>query len=339
MTRFLAFCSSKIFGLLTALRNFLFEHKLLRTYRSALPVICVGNLTVGGNAKTPLCLFLGKALRERGYQPVLLSRGYGGSQKGPYLLNGEESAAAVGDEPLLLFKSGVPVVVARSRVAGAKFIEQEKLGNVIILDDGLQHRWLQRNLDIVALNVANAQAVEDFIRGELLPLGRFREDRKHGLKRAHMLICMERGLNVDQSYKKRLLPTIPEQLKVYRGVLSVAGIQALKSNQQLVPPARVVVFTGIANPEAFTATVKSLRFEVVEEHFFPDHYAFREADVMDLLVRYPDLPLLCTEKDAVKLIDLDVTAPIYVLKVDLNIVPADAFLTEVLRRIALRPAV
>ena len=184
---------SVLYGCGVLLRNRLYDSKVFKTYRSALPVISIGNLTVGGNGKTPLCHFLAEQLRERGMQPVILSRGYGGSLRGPHRVTDSDTPDLVGDEPLLLsFLCRVPVYVSRSRVAGVQLIEQQKTGNIVILDDGFQHRALHRDLDVISSFVGTPQAIENLVEGQLLPLGRFREDRDEGLARATLLVLAER---------------------------------------------------------------------------------------------------------------------------------------------------
>lgn len=162
---------SKIFWLVTEIRNWLFDKGLLKVTKVTLPVISVGNIHVGGTGKTPTVIFLASELKKQGLNPVVLSRGYKGRLKGPHLISDSDTYIDVGDEPILIRrKTKLPIVVSKNRVKGAKYIEKMKIGDVIILDDGFQHRWLFRDIDILILPSET---------GDLLPLGMLREDIKH----------------------------------------------------------------------------------------------------------------------------------------------------------------
>src|SRR5262249_9157237 len=122
--------AASLYGAVTNFRNYLYDQEILPTYKSTLPVVSIGNVTAGGTGKTPLTLCIAERLKERGHSPVVLSRGYGGSRCGPWLVDlQKDTAATVGDEPLLLTRRlGVPVVISRERAAGARLIEERKLG-------------------------------------------------------------------------------------------------------------------------------------------------------------------------------------------------------------------
>ena len=185
---------SYLFRGLTNARNGLYDRGVLRGYRSKLPIVSIGNVTVGGNGKTPLCQFLASDLIQRGMRPVILSRGYGGTVRGPYRVKTTDSSHLVGDEPLLLASaSDVPVYVSKSRVVGVQRIEEEGTGNVVILDDGFQHRALARDFDIVSIFVGSDEGIHSFLRGTLLPVGRFRaRTEKKALRRAQAIVLSER---------------------------------------------------------------------------------------------------------------------------------------------------
>ncbi len=324
---------AKLYGAITYLRNCLYDYSVLPSYRSNIPVISIGNLTAGGNGKTPLCIFLAKALKQRGYKPVVLSRGYGGSEAGPLLVVAQHSAHAVGDEPLMLTKRYLlDVVVARDRVSGVKFIEESKAYDIIILDDGFQHRRLKRNVEIVTQDISTDAAVHNFIAGRLLPLGRFRENRTLALRRAEILMLSKRSpLDERKTLSPTLLQSLPNTLSIYSSSLQIAGAYSLKENSRL-EPCEVVVFTAIANSEAFVNTLESAGFTVRKAYCFSDHYYFQEADLETIYNSAGGAPLVCTEKDAVKVSD-NTPFTVYVLKVDLTVYPEDKFIVEILKRL------
>ena len=160
---------SWLYGALTALRRGLYRADVLRSTRLSVPVIVIGNLSVGGTGKTPLTIALAEGLRERGYSPGVVSRGYGGTQKLPLLLDASAAPAQVGDEPCLIRASGVPVAVGRDRPAAAKLLIAAGC-DVVIADDGLQHYALARDLEICVID-----GVRRFGNGRLLPAGPLRE--------------------------------------------------------------------------------------------------------------------------------------------------------------------
>lgn len=321
--------ASRIYGSVVAFRNYCYDRGWLKTYTCGLPVICVGNLTAGGNSKTPLVQYLCKQLLNRSYKPVVLMRGYGGSVTGPYLVQSGDSIPRVSDEALLLANSKeFPVVIAADRVAGANFIESNKLGNVIVMDDGLQHRRLKRDLNIVVVNATTADDLEEFVEGELIPFGRFREDRSAGLQRASIIVFVNRSLRGNiGDLPGQLLSSLPDHLKVFRGKFISTGIDSIDAKDQ-----KIVAFCSIANPQGFFTSLEELGYKLCGRIVFPDHYHFKWSDIKELQARYPDIPLVCTAKDFVK---LDASwGRIHVLHTELDIQPEDAFLAQAFKAIA-----
>jgi len=326
------FLLSRIYKQITSIRNSFYESGIFSIYHSKLKVISVGNLSVGGNSKTPLCIYLAQVLSARGFKPVILSRGYGAKIRGASLVGPNDSAEAVGDEPCLMAKQyGLKVVVAPDRVLGAKFIEKEALGDLIILDDGFQHRRLHRDLDILSVNCDSLEAEEAFLAGRLLPWGRFREDRDLALRRAQIVVFAERGPERLRETPSKLLSLLPSHIRAFRSFLRPAAVVALNGERKL-SPGKAVAFCGIANPEGFFRTLTEFGFELEERVVFSDHYRFSAAEIDALLAKYPGLPLICTEKDAIKIVDQGLN--IYKLKVELEIKPGDAFIVQIERALA-----
>lgn len=328
-----------LFRGITRTRNYLFDSGYLASYKSSLPVLSVGNLTVGGNGKTPLCLYLVERLKERGYKPAILSRGYGGRIVGPHRVGENDSPSAVGDEPLLMARSsGVPVVIARARAEGARMIEREQLGDLIILDDGFQHRKLKRDLDIIALFAGSDEALEDFSRGELLPLGRFREDRDAGLRRASMVVASYRSVLPSGtelgSVDERLQSVVPSSLPVFRAYYEFVHIRSLVGGRT-IEPRPVHAFAGIANPQGFFESLRRVGYTVERTHAFPDHHPFTEQELTKLIDAHPGVLFVCTEKDGVKLQEMSerVRNSFAEFCVRLKVEPADSFIDLVERSI------
>ena len=330
---------SLLYGTITRARNALYGCGVLRSYNSAVPVISVGNLTVGGNGKTPLCLYLVEALRSRGLKPVILSRGYGGRLKGPYRVQLSDSPRDVGDEPLLMTRaSGVPVVIARSRAQGARMIERDSLGDVIILDDGFQHRALARDVDIVSMFAGAEDAITAFMKGDLLPLGRFREDRDRGLQRADLLVVSYRSVvppgEEMPPVDERVLSCIPSGVTAFRAAYEFLEVRSLQSDTAIAP-CKVHAFAGIANPQGFFTSLKRVGYVVEECHEFPDHYAFTEQELTRFVDGHPGTLFVCTEKDAVKIRGMSerVVAAFAECRVRLKVEPAEPFIVSVMQAI------
>jgi tetraacyldisaccharide 4'-kinase len=328
-----------LFRVVTGVRNVLYDRGFLASYTSSLPVISVGNLTVGGNGKTPLCLYLVEQLKEGGYKPVILSRGYGGTLSGPHRVQENDSPSTVGDEPLLMARSsGVPVVIARARAEGARFIEREGLGDLIVLDDGFQHRKLQRDLDIIAVFAGSDESVEDFVRGDLLPLGRFREDRDAGLRRASLVVASYRsvlaaGTDVE-TVDERLRRIVPAGMPVVRAYYEFVEVRSL-DGERSIPTCAVQAFAGIANPHGFFESLARVGYTVERAHSFPDHHPFTEAEVIKLIDANPGALFVCTEKDGVKLREMSerVRRAFAEFRVRLTVVPSEEFMNSVLRSV------
>lgn len=331
---------SKLYGSVMSVRGALYDRGIFRRYESALPVVCVGNLTAGGNGKTPLCLFLARELQSRGVRVAILSRGYGGSKRGPVRVTSNDTSLDVGDEPLVMARAGFPVYVARARAAGARLIESDGSADLIILDDGFQHRALARDVDIVSIFVGTSEAVDDFLAGHLLPRGRFREDRVKGLQRATMAVLAERKVVQAASdlddVDPRIMEVMPPRLSVFRSYLQATGVSVL-GNGQSVTPGPIVACAGIANPEGFFESLRNLGYEVQGEYAYDDHHTFSREEIAEILDAHQDVPLICTAKDAVKLAEIDLSSEarsrIGVLSVEARVAPADAFMVNLMRRI------
>ena len=289
---------SWLFRLLTAVRRTLYRRGLLASVRLPVPVVVVGNLTVGGAGKTPLTLWLIARLRERGLRPGIVSRGYGaeaakhtkGAGVRPVLR--DSAAAEVGDEPLLLARrSGVPVFVGRDRVAaGRALLAAHPECDVIVSDDGLQHYRLQRAVELVVFDGRGAG------NARLLPAGPLREPLGR-LADASALIW-NGAPEARVAHAAGVLPQFSMRLAGER-------FAALADPQRTCAVAdlrgkRLYALAGIGDPARFFRQLETLGL-VFEARPFPDHHAYTAAD----LAFARDGVLLMTEKDAVK------CAPIY----------------------------
>ncbi|GLQ95292.1 tetraacyldisaccharide 4'-kinase [Dyella acidisoli] len=267
---------SKLYGAVVALRQTLYRHGWLRAVRLPCPVIVVGNLTAGGTGKTPLTLALAEALRERGYHPGVVSRGYGGTAREPMLLGESPDPVEAGDEPCVIRASGVPVAIGQDRPAAAQLLLDAGC-NVVIADDGLQHYRLARDIEICVID-----GVRRLGNAQLLPAGPLREPLSR-MERVDFRIC--NGAHPQNG-------EVPMRLE---GGLVRALSDGREQSIKNFAGRRVHAVAAIGNPQRFFASLAEQGMDVIP-HPFPDHHAFMPAD----LTFRDDLPVLMTEKDAVK---------------------------------------
>lgn len=267
-----------VYRLLRALHLAPWRFGLRRPARIGVPVIVVGNLTVGGSGKTPLVIALIEALRANGLTPGAVSRGYGGSDRGPLLLDDRSDPAQVGDEACLIQRrTGAKVAIGRDRVAAARLLVDCGV-DVIVADDGLQHPALGRDLEICVID-----GERRFGNGRLLPAGPLRES-------------LDRVTTFDFRVCNGGTPEPGEIAMHLVGSTAVA----LTDASVCVPVAdfvdrRVHAVAGIGNPQRFFSSLRRSGIELVP-HAFADHYAYRPLD----LDFGDNLPVVMTEKDAVK---------------------------------------
>ena len=262
------------------------RRRFIRPQACAVPVIVVGNISVGGSGKTPVVLALAEHCQHLGYRVGIVSRGYGGrAPHYPYLLNPQSSPAEVGDEPFLMFqRTGLPLAVAPDRVAAATLLIQHQACNLIISDDGLQHYRLARDIEVLVID-----GERGFGNGHCLPVGPLREP----VSRAKNIpLRIFNGANSGDSTKN--LSGHAMDLCGLHAVNLVDGEQRNLADWP-VTQRRVHAVAGIGNPQRFFRSLRIAGFELVE-HPFPDHHPYTEAD----LAFAESLPVVMTEKDAVK---------------------------------------
>jgi tetraacyldisaccharide 4'-kinase len=251
-----------------------------KPFRPRPKVICVGNLTAGGSGKTPVAIALAKALAAKGLRPFILSRGYGGSDAGPRLVDPNmDRADQVGDEALLL-AAAAPTIVARDRKAGAQLADANG-AEVIVMDDGHQNFALAKDLSLVIVDAQNA-----FGNDRLLPAGPLRESVSQGLARADAVVLIGDGEPLLEGFSGPRLRAriVPDESRSF-----VAK--------------RAVAFSGIGRPEKFFGTLRAQGAELVAMRSFPDHHRYSrlELTVLREMAAHAHAELVTTEKDFVRL--------------------------------------
>ena len=299
---------SSIFLTGTRLRSAAYRNGWLKTHRLNLPVISVGNLSVGGTGKTPMVILMAGILRAAGRRPCILTGGYGRRRaRGPILLDPEERLVydprEVGDEPAALAKAlpDVPMVVAADRFRGGTMAERTFRPGVFLLDDGFQHLALYRDLDVVLLDVTTP--APDLA---LLPAGRMRETFQ-ALARAHWVILTRTELGDAGGMQARVHAVNPKA-RIFRCSTKLAGLVEARSGLSEPPQSllgkKLAAFCGIGNSGAFFADLRSWGYDVAAERAFPDHHVYRHRDVESVfaLARVAGAEaVLTTEKDLMNL--------------------------------------
>ncbi|RME82924.1 MAG: tetraacyldisaccharide 4'-kinase [Zetaproteobacteria bacterium] len=265
-----------------------------RAARAPLPVISVGNITAGGSGKTPFCAWLAEALAAQGEKPAILSRG---RCRHPRRVHPDDDPAIVGDEPLMLAMRGLFVIAGRNRIAAAHLAA--RLGaTVAILDDGFQYRKLVRDLDIVLIPNAGVG------NGRVLPAGPLREPLS-ALARADAIVRTGMG-------EPEAPVPLPAGKPVFRLRWRVEGLVQM-AGPPTPPPRRAFAVAAIARPHRFLDALAEAGVAVGGHMFFADHHRYSRAEAQTLAQK---APVVCTEKDAAKLIRLwPKDAPLFVLKI------------------------
>ena len=270
-----------LFALITACRRALYRAGLRRAYRAPVPVLIVGNISVGGNGKTPLVQALARALQQEGVAVGIISRGYGGRAVAATDVAACPDAAIVGDEPLLLWQStGTPVVVARKRAqAAAKLLRDYPATRLILADDGLQHYALARDAEIAVI-------AADFGLGNgfLMPAGPLRESASR-LQSVDAVVGSGAGQGRADGY---VLQYTSDGVRPLNG----GALRPLVS----LAAAPLYALTAIARPERFFNSLRAQGATLTATHYLPDHAAIPA----DAAAFAGDGNLLISEKDAVK---------------------------------------
>lgn len=274
---FLLLPVSLIFRFIVYLRRVFYKLGILKVYQFSVPIIVIGNISVGGTGKTPFVIWLADFLKQEGYHPGIVSRGFGGEKNyTACCVNDTAKAENVGDEALLLAKrTRCPMVVCVDRVAAVKLLLEKYACNIVISDDGLQHYRLGRDIEIAIVDGARR-----FGNGFLLPAGPLREPVSR-LKSVDFIVAQQTAL--DNEYLMELEGS---------DILSVIDESERKP---LTAFEKVHAVTAIGNPTRFFASLRAQQIEVIE-HIFPDHYLYTKEDF-----KFNDeFPIIMTEKDSVK---------------------------------------
>ena len=280
---------SGLFALLAAARRYLYQKRILRSYRMPVPVVVIGNITAGGAGKTPVTVWLAEVLKDRGMNPAIVSRGYGGKVGDAVLpVTAESDPGVVGDEPVLLARrTGCPVLVNANRVESAR-LAIEQGADVIISDDGLQHYRLRRDAEIAVVDGSRGLG-----NGHLFPAGPLRESERR-LSTVDRVLVQRAVGDGRTRYGNRIFDFRTSRFSLAGATLHKVADETTTELRQFVGQS-VHAVAGIANPERFFLQLERHGINVLR-HPLPDHARISADDVS-----FDDeLAVIITEKDAVK---------------------------------------
>lgn len=301
--RFLLFPFAIVYDAITSIRNLFFNYGILKEHKFDIPVIVVGNLSVGGTGKTPQIEYLVRLLQEN-YKVAVLSRGYKRKTKGFIWVDSNHTAKDVGDEPLQYFRKfeNIAVAVDANRVHGIKQLQKEVNPDVILLDDAYQHRKVKAGFSIV-LTKYNDLFLNDY----LLPTGNLRESRK-GVKRSDVILVTKCPENLAIEKQE----SIKRQLAKYEKPVfftSISYATSLKGSTTItidkLKNVTVLLITGIANPKPMLTFLS--KKEINYTHLkYPDHHHFSEQEIQKIkdqfdVIEAKEKMIITTEKDYMRL--------------------------------------
>ena len=287
-----------------AIRHRLYDWGIIKSHTFDIPVVCVGNITVGGTGKTPTVEYL-LSILEGKYNIAVLSRGYGRRTKGYREVKVDDSYVDVGDEPLLLKLKfpDRPVIVSEDRVAGIERIRKEHPEvTLIVMDDGFQHRKVKAKVNVILID--STRPIDN---DEMLPLGRLR-DLPSRIPEGHVFIvtkCADKMLPIDRRlWIKRLCSLAYHRVYFTRyNSPMIEPVFYFEEREEVNYGMQAILVSGIANPRPFIKEAER-RFNVIERLVFNDHHDFTVEDlqrIYAILKRNPRAVIIMTEKDAVKL--------------------------------------
>ena len=259
---------------------------LSHPYKSKLKVVCIGNLTIGGTGKTPFAINVFKLLKNMGYNPAFLTRGYSGENHGPLEVKTNHTHFEIGDEALLLSNVGT-TIVSKNRSSGAKFIENDDRNfDVIIMDDGLQNNQLHKDINILLIDKNRIFGNEYCI-----PAGPLRETISSGLLNIDAIILNGNNEKIDYNHSIFI-----KEIPIFESIISFQ--KTFEASQD-----KFLAFCGLGNPHKFYKTLEQNGFNLIQKKSFPDHYQYNDSDINNLRqeAKKYKLKLITTEKDYVKI--------------------------------------
>lgn len=317
---------SKLYGFCLFIRNYLYNSGMFKIDEVSIPVISIGNITVGGTGKTPAVERLAYKMKEIGFNPGIITRGYKRAKKGTFCIDrNNDKAVDVGDEALMLArKTKIPVIVGTRR--SRAIVEAMRKCNVdlALLDDGFQVKNIRKNVEVVVIKGGDNKR-----NSNLFPLGPFRESMNR-LRDADVILINNSSIG---SEVKELIDGIPTFKVVYRPIHLYNIKHNLITHYNVIKEKKVLAFCGLGDNKSFFELLKSLGAHVVREISFQDHHAYRNKDI-EKISSYRDVNLIITtEKDAVKISGIDIPDNLFYLSIEVNIENEHKLIDVIIRKL------
>jgi tetraacyldisaccharide 4'-kinase len=309
---------SWLFGMISGVRNFLYDQKVIKSQKISCAVMSVGNITAGGTGKTPVTAALVEFLKTLNLKVGLVSRGYRGNYQGIQKVPGQGADAKVfGDEPTWLAQElQVPVYVGRAKVEAAQCLQTNEKVDWIIADDAFQHRKLQRDFDIVILDVT--EPIENY---KYLPLGRARESLR-SLRRADFIVLNKINFISEfelTKWQDLIRPLCRKEVPVVGLAYTIENLLSLQKEGQwsieILRDLKIFLVSGLGRPQSFESLLKEKAQAIVGHLSFRDHHHYTSNDVKDIEAQANQLgadAIIITQKDAIKLRSFSFSKPVFV---------------------------
>jgi len=338
---FLLIPLSFIYGSITAIRNLLFDYGIFKSVSHNIPIICIGNLSAGGTGKTPHTQYIINLLKTD-YKVAILSRGYGRKTSNLQIVESTSKPSEVGDEPLQLKQNNPDCLVAveKNRNKGVKKILKDfPETNVILLDDGYQHRWIKAGFNILITPYASP-----YYKDSLMPVGNLRE-RKKGAERANTIVFSKTPENINPTLKKGMLERLHlfAHQKAYFSHINYCTWRCISTNKEFTSDQKysITLVSGIVNPKPLVEQLEN-KGHTISQITFKDHHSYTTYDAQKILAKYnadesAKKLILTTEKDATKLRELLAhfeDANFYYIPIDIAFSEQEIFDRKILNYVA-----
>jgi tetraacyldisaccharide 4'-kinase len=320
------FCISRLYRFCLLIRNSLYDWGVLKTDEVSIPVLAIGNITVGGTGKTPLVEKLAFRLKEMGFNPGIITRGYKRTRQGTFCIDrNNDKATEVGDEALMLArKTKIPVVVGTRRALAVVEAMRKCSVDLAILDDGFQVRNIRKNVEIVVVKGGERNKSTD-----LFPLGPCREPMGR-LRDADAVLLNNGSIGPEIA---DLLEGIPTFKMSYRPVHLYNMKHNLITHYNTLNGKKVLAFSGLGDNMSFFELLRSLGAHLVREFSFQDHHVYRVEDI-EKISSFHDVNLIVTtEKDAVKISEMTIPDNLFYLSIEVNIENEKELIEVILKKI------
>jgi tetraacyldisaccharide 4'-kinase len=320
----LLFLLSRVYKLCLKLRETLYSTGMIKMKEVSIPVVSIGNITLGGTGKTPVVERLSIKLKEAGLNPGIATRGYKRERSGTFRVDVKnDTAKEVGDEAFMLAKkTQIPVLVGADRAEAIGMAVRDLRINVALLDDGFQLKNIKKDMDILILN-----GRESGNKYGLFPLGPYREQIER-IKDADIILVNKGDINGETGQYSKGIP-------VFRAQYKPVHLYSIRTNciahYNFLKRKNVLAFAGLGDNRSFFDLLKTMGIHVLHEISYPDHYTYKRRDMKEILSFQDVDAFVTTEKDAVKIAHMDIPENLFYLAIEMVIEREEEFMASIMK--------